>query len=181
MAAVRTDGRKLANVPRKTFRICMAAVQQNGYAIQHVPYTPECRSRIKSGDQISDAEYIRLCMAAVQQNALVIRHVLYQTYDLCMTAIQQNIHALEHIIIKRVNNPSGICETDYIKICHAALDINADAFVYIQNTLGMPMTTGFDEARSELGRTLGMPMTTGFDEARSELGRTSAELCMDCY
>ena len=68
----------------KTLRVCLAAVQQNGYAISHVP---------------SALQTAELCQGAVQQDGRALRYVppALQTAELSQGAVQQSWKALEHV------------------------------------------------------------------------------------
>ena len=60
--------------------IDLAAVMQNGYALQYVKdQTPE------------------ICMAAVNQNGYALQYVKDQTLDICLAAIKQDRGALKYV------------------------------------------------------------------------------------
>jgi hypothetical protein len=67
-------------VKNQTTEICMAAVKQNGYALEFVKeQTPE------------------ICMAAMKQDGLAVRYIKEQTHELCIAAVEQNGHALKYL------------------------------------------------------------------------------------
>jgi hypothetical protein len=59
---------------------CLAAVQQNGYALQHVHAQTEA-----------------IALAAVQQNGHALQYVHDQTAAICLAAVQQNGYALRFV------------------------------------------------------------------------------------
>ena len=81
---VESDGRILKFVPQecRTDAVCIAAVRQNGLAIEYVPKV--------TAD---------ICMAAVRQNGLSLAYIpiVQRTLDICLEAIRENGLALEHV------------------------------------------------------------------------------------
>ena len=78
----------------QTPEICLAAVQQNGFALQYVKkQTPE------------------LCLMAVQQNGNSLQYVKKQTHEICLAAVQQSEDALQYIKLpyKKVFRPFDDC------------------------------------------------------------------------
>ena len=63
----------------------MAAVQQNGHALQYVK------------NQTYD-----ICITAVQQNGIALEYVKNQTDNICMAAVQQDGYALKYV--KNITN-----------------------------------------------------------------------------
>jgi hypothetical protein len=80
LAAVQQNGRALQYVQGQTPEMCMAAVQHNGYALPHVKeQTPE------------------ICLAAVQQEGHALYYVKEQTPKICLAAVQQCGYALKYV------------------------------------------------------------------------------------
>jgi len=59
---------------------CLAAVKQNGYALQYVKN-----------------QTLEICLAAVNQNGCAVKYVKNQTLEICLVAIKQNKQALKFI------------------------------------------------------------------------------------
>jgi hypothetical protein len=68
----------------KTTEMCLAVVQQYGFALKYVP---------------ENFKTMELCMAAVQRNGFALEYVpeSFKTMELCMTAVQQNGHLLKYV------------------------------------------------------------------------------------
>jgi hypothetical protein len=80
LAAVQNNGYALSYVPKQTPEICLAAVRRNGGALQYVvTQTPE------------------ICMAAVQATGEALYYVKTQTPEICMAAVRQSGQALEFV------------------------------------------------------------------------------------
>ena len=76
MAAVQQNGLALEHVKEQTPEICLAAVRQNGLALKFVK------------DKTSNIR-----MAAVQQNGLALRFMRKKTVEECVAAIKQDYSA----------------------------------------------------------------------------------------
>ena len=84
LAAVQQDGRALQYVKEQTPEICLAAVQKNGSALEFVKeQTPE------------------ICLAAVQKYGRALRYVKEQTPEICLAAVQKDGSALEFVKEKK--------------------------------------------------------------------------------
>ena len=80
LAAVQQDGMALEYVKEQTPEICLAAVQKNEWALEYVKdQTPE------------------ICLAAVQQNGFVLKYVKEQTPEICLAAVKQTGDALGYV------------------------------------------------------------------------------------
>lgn len=82
---VQQNGLYLKNIPAEdqTYDICLAAVTQNGYALQFV-----CEAYNQDPN---------ICSVAVSNKGMSLYFVADQTYDLCMQAVQQDGNALQVI------------------------------------------------------------------------------------
>jgi hypothetical protein len=125
IAAVQQDGLALEYVKEQTPELCLAAVQQNGCALRHVDeQTPElCLAAVQQDG--CALEYVKkrtpeLCMAAVQQNGHALKFVKKQTPELCLTAVQQNGWALHYV---KKQSP---------ELCIAAVRQNSRALEYVK-------------------------------------------------
>jgi hypothetical protein len=77
LAAVKQNGLALQFVKEQTEELCLAAVKQNGLALQFVKEQTE-----------------ELCLAEVKQNGLALQFVKEQTEEICLAAVKQNGWAL---------------------------------------------------------------------------------------
>lgn len=81
------------SIAYQTPEICLAAVKQNGLALQFVwNQTPKiCLEAIKNGAFLYVREQTpEICMEAVKRSGIALRHVDYQTPELCLAAVKQN-------------------------------------------------------------------------------------------
>ena len=74
-------------------KICLAAVKQDGFALQYVK-----------------EQTAAICLAAVKQDGYALEYVKKQTEAICLAAVKQNEDALEFIKVEF----KAICE-DYIR------------------------------------------------------------------
>ena len=74
MAAVEQNGHALQYVSEQTEAICMAAVEQNGHALQYVSEQTEA-----------------ICMAAVEQDGDALQYVSEQTFGVRVTCKGKSI------------------------------------------------------------------------------------------
>jgi hypothetical protein len=99
MAAVQQNGYALKYIKNQTPEICLAAVKQNGWALKYVrEQTPEIYMAAVKRDGYA-LHFIKeqtpdICLAAVQRNGQALQHVKKQTPEICMAAVQQDCHAL---------------------------------------------------------------------------------------
>ena len=116
----------------KTLRVCLAAVQHNGYAISHVPsalQTAElCLAAVQQDGNVLKCvppalQTAELCLAAVQQDGRALRYVppALQTAELCQGAVQQSWKALEHV--------PAVCMTT--ELCLGAVQQDGHAIMYV--------------------------------------------------
>ena len=114
LAAVQQNGYALRFVPdeKKTHEIILVAVQQRGYALQFVPYEKRTNE---------------ICLAAVQRHGFALRYVPDEnkTYEICLTAVQQYGCALLFI-------PEHLQSDEIIQ---AAITQNPHAFQFIKRTI----------------------------------------------
>jgi len=86
LAAVQQDGWALGVIPKRcrTFAICLAAVRHTGCALQHVP-KPNANAA--------------LCFAAVQQDGWALQYVpdSLKTDSLCLTAVRRDKRAIQFV------------------------------------------------------------------------------------
>ena len=61
--------------------ICIAAVTQNGFALEYVTNQTEA-----------------ICIAAVTQNGFALEYVINKTEEICIAAVTQDSSALEYVI-----------------------------------------------------------------------------------
>ena len=77
------QGGKLINlrhVKEQTLEICLAAVNQDGYALEFVKeQTPE------------------ICLVAVNQDGYTLQFVKEQTPEICLAAVKQNLEAFKYV------------------------------------------------------------------------------------
>jgi len=103
MKAVEQNGLVLRNVVKKNMYICLAAVTQNGLALEFFDkqYNYCC-------DMIYETNYeekyllvknltFEICYTAVKQNGLALEFVHFQTPDLCFEAVKQDGLALKFV------------------------------------------------------------------------------------
>ena len=87
ITAIRNNKLSLGEIPveLRTYKICMAAAQQDGYAFHYVPKELP--------------EYNKIVMAAVKQSGQVLKYVPTDLRDehLCMAAYQQDGYALHYV------------------------------------------------------------------------------------
>ena len=139
--AVREDGMLLQHVPEllKSDAICMAAVEQNGFALQFVPRNAKVRDIHYSTFETTIVNTIdkKICLAAVKQNPLALQYVpkYYQRSpsckrvtsmadpDICLEAVKRNWEAIQFV-------------EDYAKtkeMCLIAVKQNGNALWYVPN------------------------------------------------
>ena len=83
LAAVQQNGHALEYVRTQTLALCLAAVQQDGHALEYVKtQTPA------------------ICLAAVQQDGWALRCVQVQTPEVCLAAVQQDGGALAYVKVQ---------------------------------------------------------------------------------
>jgi hypothetical protein len=102
MAAVQQNGRALQYVKDQAFDLCMAAVQQDGRALRFVNNQTFdlCMAAVQQDGlalRYVDDQIPELCIAAVQQDGVALEYVKDQTFDLCMAAVQQDGLALRYV------------------------------------------------------------------------------------
>ena len=118
LAAVKENGWALEYVHHQTPEICLEAVKENGWALKFVKEQTEeiCLTAVKrSGWAL---EYVKnktknLCLEAIRRNGPAIRFVPEQTPDLCWEAIQQDPTTL------------GMIQKPTQKLCLEAVKKNA--------------------------------------------------------
>jgi hypothetical protein len=115
----------------------MAAVQQNGDALQYVKIKNDYDS------ELSATTYLEICMTAVQQNGRALEHVLRNILNLtntralieksyvqiCMVAVRQNYYVLTYVdrlLINKVNDEK-LADILYDEICMEAVSQNGYA------------------------------------------------------
>jgi hypothetical protein len=124
LAAVQQNGRALQYVQGQTPEMCMAAVQRHGYALPHVKeQTPE------------------LCLAAVQENGEALRYVKEQTPEICLAAVQQCGYALKYVkeqtpkiclaAVQEDGNALFDVKNQTPEVCQAAVQQNGRALFYV--------------------------------------------------
>jgi hypothetical protein len=121
---VKKNGLFLEHV-KQTNDICLAAVEQNGKALQYVlDDIVTDKIYLAAVKQNGNAlEYVakqtpEICLAAVQQSAYALRFVRIQTDEICLAAVKN-----EGCILHHVNNKTK-------EICLAALNANSPANFY---------------------------------------------------
>ena len=83
---------------KRNIDICLAAVNQNGYALQYVhEQTPG------------------ICLAAVNENGCALKYVHEQTHEICLAAVNENVRALEYVREQKLMN-TGVEEETYFFI-----------------------------------------------------------------
>lgn len=112
----------------RTPEICLAAVQEFGFALELVKdQTPEiCLAAVKNDERVLHLvkeQTPEICLAAVQKNGHALEYVREQTPEICMAAVQQNGLALTSV---RKQTP---------EICVAAIKQNVDAMEYVKKDL----------------------------------------------
>lgn len=114
LAAVRQNGLALEHVPKEllTPEMCLEAVRQNGNAIFHVP------TRLLSP---------RLCLEAVRQTGWTLVHVpgTLRTPELCLEAVRQDGRALQLVL------PAHMTP----ELCLAAVRQNGKALPHVPHAL----------------------------------------------
>lgn len=91
-------------IHKQTPAICLAAVQNNGHALQHVrKQTPE------------------LCLAAVQNNGYALQYVRKQTPEICIAAFKQTFTSMTLCHDKSIDIPP-----------FALMSLNADDFAQLE-------------------------------------------------
>ena len=88
-------------IHKQTPAICLAAVQNNGHALQHVrKQTPE------------------ICLAAVQNNGHALQHVRKQTPEICIAAFEQTFDSMTLCHDKSIEIPPSVLTAyniDFVK------------------------------------------------------------------
>lgn len=105
IALVRADWKALTKI-LQTSNTCMAAVNNNGRALQY------CYKSLKTP---------QLCMAAVLNNPLALRYCEKKTPELCMAAVQKEGSMLE------------FCDEQTDALCEEAVRENGLALEFVQN------------------------------------------------
>jgi hypothetical protein len=80
MAAVRQNGYALEYVNEQTEEICIAAVRQNGYALEYAKIQNEL-----------------MCLEAINTNPFIIQYVKVQTPIICLTAVSLHADTIAYI------------------------------------------------------------------------------------
>jgi hypothetical protein len=111
LAAVQNDEDALEHVQNQTPEICMAAVQNDGHALVYVKeQTPEiCLAAVQGNAwalQFVEEQTPEICLAAVRQNGYALMSVKEQTHEICLAAIQQDPNALQYVRIDILNPTS---------------------------------------------------------------------------
>ena len=110
LAAVKQDGNALEYVKNQTEEICLEAVKQNGWALRYVRDQTEaiCLEAVRRIGYVLHSvknQTEEICMAAVRQNGYALQFVKNQTDDLCMEAVKNNGCALHYVM----NQTEAIC------------------------------------------------------------------------
>jgi hypothetical protein len=115
---------RLISKPNQTEKICLLAVQQNGYALEHVHIQTD-----------------KICIAAVQQIGLALKFVNNKTYKICLLAIKTDGMALKYVPIKtedlcliaiRRHTYAFICGIQTEATCHLAIKKDPFMIKYIR-------------------------------------------------
>ena len=102
MAAVRQNGLALQFVKEQTPDICMAAVRQNAMALQYVKNMTdgirfELIGRNPEVIQQCDNVPIEIVLRAVKNNGLNLRYVKKQSPEICLAAVKHDGRALQFV------------------------------------------------------------------------------------
>jgi len=130
-------------VSRRTEQVCLAAVRQNGLALQYI-----------DDEKITREIYL----AAVRQNGLALKYVpeKMRTEQVYLAAVTQNGQALQYIpeemrtlalCIIAIKNSNIPCEWSWIP---KKREILAPLYVHDPATIGELITTHFNEQRKEI-------------------------------
>jgi hypothetical protein len=106
MKKVKENGHELRYLPYQTYELCLAAVEENGTALQYVD------DEYKTND---------LLMAAVKSSCQALKYIPEQTDEICLYAIKHNPNALEYITNQK------------LEYCLIALKKNGCAIKYIKD------------------------------------------------
>ena len=126
MAAVTQNGDALEFVEHQTPELCMTAVTQTGWSLEFVKsQTPEiCMAAvIQNGNslQFVKSQTPEICMAAVKKYGLALQFVKSQTPELCMAAVTQDGRSLRYV------------KSQTPEICMAAVTQNGRALRYVKS------------------------------------------------
>jgi hypothetical protein len=110
----------ISNNPMAYVEICIAAIQENGVALEYIIITEEFTQDIYAKicmiavqDYPTELKYVQyntnckllsqelyedICIAAIQIDADALEYVTYQSEKICMAAVQQNGWTLKHVI-----------------------------------------------------------------------------------
>ncbi len=127
---VRQDGLALRHIKNPSEAVIIAAVQQNGLALQFVP---------------AEKQTYQVCAFAVVQNGRALQHVAKQSESICMAAIRDQQAALAMVRIPQTREmilcavssaPKRGCALAYAKIqdeeiCLAAVTNDPHALQYV--------------------------------------------------
>ena len=126
LAAVQQNGYALEFVNKQTESLCLAAVQQNGYALRYVKKQTEA-----------------ICLTAVQQNGYALEFVKKQTPEICLTAVQHNGYALRYVkeqtpeiclvAVERIGFALRYVKKQTPEICLTAVQQNWLALKYVND------------------------------------------------
>ena len=115
LAAVKQDGYALEFVNEQTAAICLAAVKQDVCALKYVKEQTEkiCLAAVKQNGfalQYVNEQTEKICLAAVKQNWCALKYVKAQTEKICLAAVEQAGYALQYVKVEF----KSICEA-YIR------------------------------------------------------------------